>query len=72
MTFDDPMITYDGAPTEAFFGQLLAKVEATPAAILAAAQITPIYADSRMNNGASIIGDGSVADPWRGEGVTVP
>ena len=45
MTYDDPIITYDGLPTEAFFGQLLAKVEAVPAATIAAAQITPIHAD---------------------------
>jgi hypothetical protein len=44
MTYDDPLITYDGTPTEAFFGQLLAKVEGVPAATLAAAQITPIHA----------------------------
>ena len=43
--------------------------EEIAAAILAAAQITPIHADSRMNNGAPIIGDGSIANPWRGEGV---
>ncbi len=39
------------------------------AAVLAAAQITPIHADSRMNNGAPIVGDGSIANPWRGVGV---
>lgn len=38
-------------------------------AILAAAQITPIHADARSNNGAPIIGDGSQLNPWRGVGV---
>ena len=38
MTFDDPLITYDGAPTDVFFAQLLAKVEATPASTVAALQ----------------------------------
>ena len=45
--------------------------EQIAAAILAAAQITPIHADMRKNNGALVIGDGSVANPWRGEGVSV-
>ena len=40
--------------------------EAIAAAILAAAQITPIYADARKMNGAAILGDGSAGDKWRG------
>jgi len=36
-------------------------------AILAAAQITPIYSDNRKINGANVIGDGSAGNQWRGE-----
>lgn len=36
------------------------------AAILAAAQITPIYADTRKMNGAIVLGNGSAANQWRG------
>jgi hypothetical protein len=36
------------------------------AAILAAAQITPIYADTRRMNGATVLGDGTSGDKWRG------
>lgn len=39
-------------------------------AILAAAQITPIYSDSRRMNGADVIGTGATNDPWRGVGVS--
>ena len=35
-------------------------------AILAAAQITPIYADARKMNGAAIQGNGTVGNKWRG------
>ena len=38
-------------------------------AILDAAQATPIHADTRKMNGAEVIGDGSIPDPWRGVGV---
>lgn len=37
------------------------------AAILAAAQITPIYADARSMNGAAVLGNGTSGNPWRGE-----
>ena len=37
------------------------------AAILAAAVITPIHADTRRMNGASVLGNGTSADLWRGE-----
>lgn len=40
------------------------------AAIIAAAQITPICADAKKMNGSGIIGDGSEANPWRGVGVS--
>lgn len=40
------------------------------AAILAAAQITPIHADTRRMNAALVTGDGSELDPWRGNGVS--
>lgn len=36
------------------------------AAILAAAQITPIYADARKMNGANVLGDGTSGNKWRG------
>jgi hypothetical protein len=39
------------------------------AAILAAAQVTPIYSDTRQMNGANVIGDGTVGNDWRGVGV---
>lgn len=36
------------------------------AAILAAAQITPIYADTRRMNGSTVLGDGTESNLWRG------
>jgi hypothetical protein len=36
------------------------------AATLSAAQATPIHADARKMNGATILGDGSSGDKWRG------
>jgi hypothetical protein len=36
------------------------------AAVLALAQITPIYADTRKMNGATVQGDGSSGNLWRG------
>lgn len=36
------------------------------AAVLAAAQITPIFADARKMNGATILGVGTSGDKWRG------
>ena len=39
------------------------------AAVLAALQGTTIPVDAQKMNGADIIGDGSVTNPWRGEGV---
>ncbi len=36
------------------------------AAILAAAQITPIHADTRKMNGAAVAGDGTSGNLWRG------
>ena len=37
------------------------------AAILAAAQITPIHADVRRMNDAQVLGTGTSIDKWRGE-----
>jgi hypothetical protein len=37
------------------------------AAILAAAQVTPIHSDVRRMNDAQVIGSGTSADKWRGE-----
>lgn len=36
------------------------------AAILAAAQITPIHADTRKMNGATVAGNGTASNLWRG------
>jgi hypothetical protein len=36
------------------------------AAILAAAQITPIHSDAKKMNGATIYGNGTSGDKWRG------
>lgn len=41
-------------------------VLAAASAILAAAQTTPIHADTRKMNGATVIGNGSAGDKWRG------
>ncbi len=48
---------------------VLTAVAAVPAAVLSAAQATPIHADTQKINGADVIGDGSEADQWRGAGV---
>lgn len=40
------------------------------AAVVAALQATTIPVDAKKMNGANVIGDGSEADPWRGEGVS--
>lgn len=39
------------------------------AAILAAAQITPIHANTKQINSANVIGAGAEGDDWRGSGV---
>lgn len=39
------------------------------AAVLAAAQASPIWADARRMNSALVQGDGSEANPWRGASV---
>ena len=41
------------------------------AALLAALNATTIPVDARKMNGATVTGDGSIADPWRGVGVPV-
>ena len=84
--YDDPLITYNGQPTDAFFSQMNSKVDelhgrlglnAGPseadiaAPVLAALNATTIPVDAKKMNGATIIGDGSIADPWRGVGVQV-
>ena len=82
--YDDPLITYNGQPTDAFFSQMNAKVDelrerlglnAGPsaadiaAAVLAALNATTIPVNTRKMNGYTIIGDGSESNPWRGDGV---
>lgn len=37
------------------------------AATIAAAQVTPIYADTRRMNGATVLGNGTLGNQWRGE-----
>lgn len=41
------------------------------AALLAALNATTIPVDAKKMNGATVTGDGSIADPWRGVGVPV-
>lgn len=41
------------------------------AAVLSALSATTIPVDAKKMNGATITGDGSTLDPWRGVGVTV-
>lgn len=41
------------------------------AAVLVMLQANIIPVDAKKMNGATIIGDGSIADPWRGVGVPV-
>lgn len=43
--------------------------EAIAAAVLAAAQLSPIWADTKKMNGAQVLGDGTEANRWRGVGV---
>ena len=45
--------------------------ESIAAAVLAALNAATIPVDVQKMNGAEVIGDGSVADPWRGVGVPV-
>jgi hypothetical protein len=40
--------------------------EQIAAAILAAAQATPLHADTKKMNGATVLGDGTVGNKWRG------
>lgn len=44
-------------------------LEALAQAILAAAQITPIHADTKLMNGYAVVGTGQAGDDWRAEGV---
>lgn len=36
------------------------------AAVLSAAQASPIHANTKLQNGAPVIGDGTPANKWRG------
>ena len=53
--FDSPLIDFEGRPTDAFFAQLMVKVEGIPAAVLAAAAVAPIKAEI-------VAGQGTIAD----------
>ena len=62
--FDSPLIDFEGRPTDAFFAQLLLKVEGVPTAVLAAAQAAPIHSDMQRVRGQGLKGDGSEDNPW--------
>ena len=64
MIYDNPIITYDGAPTDAFFVQLLAKIEATPGATVTALNATTIPVNIKQVNSVPIKGSGVVGDTW--------
>lgn len=64
--YDDPLVTYDGLPTDAFMNQIMVKLDAIPADVLSAAQTTPIHANTKQINGAAVLGTGTEADTWRG------
>lgn len=53
-----------GVSTSGSTGPTAAEIAA---AILAAAQITPIHADARRIKGQTVVGNGIEADPWRPE-----
>ena len=67
--YDDPLVTYDGLPTDAFMNQLMVKLDAVPADVLSAAQTTPIFSNVQQMNDAEVIGTGTSGDDWRGVGV---
>ena len=77
--YDDPLITYNGQPTDAFFNQMNAKVDelhgllglnAGPsaadiaAALLAALNATSIPVNIKQVNSVPIKGSGVVGDTW--------
>lgn len=77
--YDDPLITYNGQPTDAFFNQMNAKVDelherlglnAGPsaadiaAAVLAALNATTIPVNIKQVNSTPIKGSGVVGDTW--------
>ncbi len=64
--YDDPLVTYDGLPTDALLNQMMAKLDAVPAGVITAAQATPIHANTKQINGAAVLGTGTDADKWRG------
>lgn len=59
--FYSPTVTAPGAMT-----LTQADIDAIVAAVLSAAQTTPIHADTRKMNGATVAGDGSSGNLWRG------
>lgn len=58
-----------GAATRTLTQSLDPTVAQIVAAILAAAQATPIHADTRRMNGAPVAGSGVAGDQWRGGGA---
>lgn len=77
--YDDPLITYNGQPTDAFFNQMNSKVDevherlglnAGPsasdiaAAVMAALNATTIPVNIKQVNSIPIKGSGVVGDTW--------
>ena len=77
--YDDPLITYNGQPTDAFFNQMNSKVDevhgrlglnAGPsaadiaAALLTALNATTIPVNIKQVNSVPIKGSGVVGDTW--------
>jgi len=63
------MLAQSGTTIAVGSGVLPGDITAIAAAVLAAAQTTPIHADAKKMKGANVIGTGTTADAWRGVGV---
>jgi hypothetical protein len=64
MIYDDPLVTYDGTPTNAYFNQLLSAVQDNPANTVIALNSATIPVDIRKVKGISVGGSGTDIDPW--------
>lgn len=58
------ILTLTAADLAAIDALIAARLPDIAAAILAAAQVTPIWADARRIKGQNIVGAGTQADPW--------
>ena len=65
MTYNDPLITYNGAPTDAFFAQMMAKLTSAPADTVAALQATTIPVNIKQVNDVTVQGAGTKLNPWQ-------